>query len=283
MTIARGRHRSDSRPTTGDRTWPLWSYPRPVKAAVRERYGPAEEVVELREVEHPTPGDGEIVIRMHAASINRADFDGIQPRPKFVRLFLGLRAPRNHRLGLDVAGVVESVGTGVTRFAPGDRVFADLYPFSQGAFAEYACAPERAFAPIPDTMTFEDASTLPHSADPRDPGPSAAKRPSPGSRRQGPHRRRVRQRRPVRGPDGEGDGRRGDRRLQPGQDGLRPVARRRPRHRLHDDRLHADRRALRLDRRHRFAPSDPADPAGVATRRRLRDARRRGRARSPRR
>jgi NADPH:quinone reductase-like Zn-dependent oxidoreductase len=135
-----------------------------VKAAIRERYGPAEEVVELREVERPLPADGEVVVRVHAASINRADFDGIQPRPSFVRLFLGLRAPRNHRLGLDVAGVVDSVGTGVTRFVPGDRVFADLYPFSQGAFAEYACAPERAFAAIPDGMSFEDASTLPHSA-----------------------------------------------------------------------------------------------------------------------
>ena len=135
-----------------------------MKAAIRERYGPAEEVVELREVERPTPADGEVVIRVHAASINRADFDGIQPRPSFVRLFIGLRAPRNHRLGLDVAGVVDSVGAGVTRFTPGDRVFADLYPFSQGAFAEFACAPERAFAAIPDEMSYEDAATLPHSA-----------------------------------------------------------------------------------------------------------------------
>ena len=135
-----------------------------MKAAVRERYGPAEEVVELREVERPTPADGEVVIRVHAASINRADFDGIQPRPAFVRLFLGVRAPRNHRLGLDVAGVVDAVGAGVTRFAPGDRVYADLYPFNQGAFAEFACAPERAFATIPDAMSFEDAATLPHSA-----------------------------------------------------------------------------------------------------------------------
>ena len=134
-----------------------------MKAAVRDHYGPAGEVVELRDVDRPIPAAGEVLIRIRAASVNRADFDGIQPRPSFVRLFLGLRAPRNHRLGLDVAGVVESVGTGVTGFKPGDRVFADLYPFGQGAFAEYACAPERAFLPIPDDMSFEDASTLPHS------------------------------------------------------------------------------------------------------------------------
>jgi NADPH:quinone reductase-like Zn-dependent oxidoreductase len=135
-----------------------------MKAAIRERYGPPAEVVSLRDVERPTPADGEVVIAVRAASINRADYDGIQPRPAFVRLFLGLRAPRNPRLGIDVAGVVDAVGPGVTRFAPGDRVFADLYPFSQGAFAEYASAPERAFAAIPETMTFEEAATLPHSA-----------------------------------------------------------------------------------------------------------------------
>ena len=135
-----------------------------MKAAIRERYGPPADVVELRDVERPTPGAGEVVIAVRAASINRADFDGIQPRPAFVRLFLGLRAPRNDRLGLDVAGVVDAVGPGVTRFAPDDRVFADLYPFGQGAFAEYACAPERAFAAIPDAMSFDDAATLPHSA-----------------------------------------------------------------------------------------------------------------------
>jgi NADPH:quinone reductase-like Zn-dependent oxidoreductase len=135
-----------------------------MKAVVRERYGPPGEVVEVRDVERPTAGEDDVVVAVRAASINRADFDGIQPRPEFVRLFLGLRAPRNHRLGLDVAGVVETVGPGVSRFTPGDRVFADLYPFGQGAFAEYVSAPERAFAAIPDAMSFEDAATLPHSA-----------------------------------------------------------------------------------------------------------------------
>ncbi len=134
-----------------------------MKAAVRDRYGPPGEVVSLREVDRPRPAGDEVLIRVRAASINRADFDGIEPRPPFVRLFLGLRAPRNHRLGLDAAGVVEAIGPDVTEFAPGDRVFADLYPFGQGAFAEYACAPERAFLAIPDGMSFEDASTLPHS------------------------------------------------------------------------------------------------------------------------
>ena len=135
-----------------------------MKAAVRDRYGPPGDVVALVDLERPVPGEDQVLVRVHAASVNRADLDGITPRPAFVRLFLGLRRPRNRRLGCDVAGVVEAVGAAVTRFRPGDRVFADLYPFGQGAFAEYACARERAFQPIPDGLSFEQAATLPHSA-----------------------------------------------------------------------------------------------------------------------
>ena len=116
-----------------------------MKAAVRERYGSLD-VVELRDIDRPVPAGDQVLVRIEAASVNRADLDGIVPKPAFARLFMGLRAPRNPRIGLDAAGVVESVGPGVTRFAPGDRVFADLFPFGQGAFAEYACARERAFA-----------------------------------------------------------------------------------------------------------------------------------------
>jgi NADPH:quinone reductase-like Zn-dependent oxidoreductase len=132
-------------------------------AAVRDRYG-SPDVVELRELERPTPVDDEVLVRVRAASVNRADLDGIDPRPAFVRLFIGLRAPRNPRLGLDVAGVVERVGPGATLFRPGDEVFGDLFAFGQGAFAEYVCAPERAFAVLPASLTFEEAAALPHSA-----------------------------------------------------------------------------------------------------------------------
>ena len=134
-----------------------------MRAAIRERYGSVD-VVEVRDIDRPTAGNDEVLVRVVAASVNRADLDGLGPRPGFARLIIGVRAPRNHRLGLDVAGVVESVGPGVTRFRPGDRVFADLFLFGQGAFADYVCASERAFAPIPDLLTFEDAATLPHSA-----------------------------------------------------------------------------------------------------------------------
>lgn len=134
-----------------------------MKAAIRDRYGPPD-VVRLEDLDRPVPVDDQVLVRVQAASVNRADLDGIRPRPSFVRLFIGLRAPRNRRVGCDVAGVVEAVGSSVTQFRPGDEVFGDLFGFGQGAFAEYVCAPERAFATIPPGMTFEEAATLPHSA-----------------------------------------------------------------------------------------------------------------------
>lgn len=133
-----------------------------MQAAVRERYG-SPDVVELRELDVPVPSGDQVLVRVHAASVNRGDLDGITPRPQFVRLFMGLRAPKNPRIGLDAAGVVEAVGPAVTRFKPGDRVFGDLFNFGQGSFAEYVCTTERAFLTIPAEMSFEDAAALPHA------------------------------------------------------------------------------------------------------------------------
>ena len=135
-----------------------------MKAAYHDRYG-GPEVVEIREVDRPTPSDDQVLVRVRAASVNRADLDGLKPKPGFVRLFMGLREPRNHEVGIDAAGVVEAVGPGVTRFKPGDEVMTDLFAAGRfGAFAEYVCAREKAFAPILTGMSFEEAATLPHSA-----------------------------------------------------------------------------------------------------------------------
>jgi NADPH:quinone reductase-like Zn-dependent oxidoreductase len=135
-----------------------------MKAAFADRYG-APEVIEIREVDRPVPTDDQVLIRVRAASVNRADLDGIQPKPGFVRLFRGLRAPKEPEVGIDAAGVVEAVGPGVRRFKPGDEVMTDLFAAGQfGAFAEYVCAREKAFEPIPVGMSFEEAATLPHSA-----------------------------------------------------------------------------------------------------------------------
>lgn len=134
-----------------------------MRAATRSRYG-GPDVVTVAEVPRPVPGDGDVLVRVEAASVNRADLDLLYPYPGVTRLGLGLRRPRQPALGCDVAGVVEAVGSGVTRFRPGDRVFADLYPYGLGSFADYAVAPERAFHAIPDGMPSEDAATYPHAA-----------------------------------------------------------------------------------------------------------------------
>jgi len=134
-----------------------------LKAALRDRYG-SPDVVEVREVERPEPVDDQVLVRVRAASVNRADLDQLYPSFWLYRLIAGLRRPRSPRLGLDVAGVVEAVGQDAAILKPGDRVFGDLYSFGGGAFAEYVCAPERAFATMPDGAPFEDAATLPHSA-----------------------------------------------------------------------------------------------------------------------
>jgi len=142
-----------------------------MKAAVYERYGPPGEVVELREVPKPVPTGDQVLVRIHAASVNRADLDGLAPRPQFIRLFIGLRSPGTRQVGIDAAGVVEATGPDATTFKPGDRVYGDLFSFTTdkgtfggGAFAEYACVAQKGLRRIPDTMSFEDAATIPHSA-----------------------------------------------------------------------------------------------------------------------
>ena len=135
-----------------------------MKAARYDRYGPPE-VVQIRHVERPTVSADQVLVRVHAASVNRADLDGLKPKPGFMRAFMGLRRPRNHEVGIDAAGVVEAVGPDATEFKPGDEVMTDLFANGRfGAFAEYVCAREKALAPVPPGMSFEEAATLPHSA-----------------------------------------------------------------------------------------------------------------------
>jgi NADPH:quinone reductase-like Zn-dependent oxidoreductase len=135
-----------------------------MKIAWRDRWG-GPEVVELRDVETPVPTGDQVLVKVRAASVNRADLDWMLPKLGWIaRLFLGLRRPRRHTLGIDVAGTVESAGPEARTLKPGDRVFGDLIRFGMAAFAEYVCVPERALQLIPDGLAFEEAATLPHSA-----------------------------------------------------------------------------------------------------------------------
>ena len=132
-------------------------------AIIQPRYG-TPDVLRLEDVATPVPDKGEVLVRIRAASANRTDLESLAGRPIMYRAFMGVRAPRNQRLGLDAAGEVETVGEGVTLFKPGDRVYADLIYDGGGAFAEFACAKETAWHPIPTGLDFETASTLPASA-----------------------------------------------------------------------------------------------------------------------
>ncbi|MEA2001039.1 MAG: NAD(P)-dependent alcohol dehydrogenase [Actinomycetota bacterium] len=134
-----------------------------MKAIVRSEYG-SPDVLEFREVAKPAPNDDDVLVRVCASSVNMADVDYLLGRPKIARLGTGPRKPRNSGLGLDVAGQVETVGANVTRFQPGDEVFGDLTEHGFGAFAEYACAAESAFALKPAGMTFEEAAAVPQAA-----------------------------------------------------------------------------------------------------------------------
>src|SRR3954452_10372938 len=112
-----------------------------MKAIVQDRFG-SPDVLELREVDKPVPGDGEVLVRVRASSVQPYDWHHMRGEPYVARLMgggLGLRKPSLSILGADVAGQVEAVGGGVTEFRPGDEVFAML---RQGGFAEYVCVPE---------------------------------------------------------------------------------------------------------------------------------------------
>jgi NADPH:quinone reductase-like Zn-dependent oxidoreductase len=134
-----------------------------MKAIVRSEYG-SPDVLELKEIAKPSPSDDEVLVRVRASSVNMADVDYLLGRPKIARLGTGPRKPRNSGLGLDLAGEVEAVGKNVTGFQPGNEVFGDLTEHGFGAFAEYACAPESAFAIKPSGTTFEEAAAVPQAA-----------------------------------------------------------------------------------------------------------------------
>ncbi|MFJ3724789.1 NAD(P)-dependent alcohol dehydrogenase [Streptomyces sp. NPDC090045] len=127
-----------------------------MKAIVQDRYG-SPDVLELREVERPVPGDHQVLVRVRAAAVNARDWHLMRGDPYLARLVLGLGAPKVKVRGTDFAGVVEAVGKDVTGLRPGDEVFGE----AEGAFAEYVCAPAEAVAAMPAGLTYEQAAALP--------------------------------------------------------------------------------------------------------------------------
>jgi NADPH:quinone reductase-like Zn-dependent oxidoreductase len=127
-----------------------------MQAIVYRTYGPPH-ALRLEETEKPAPSDGQVLIRVRAASVNPYDWHFMRGEPYPLRLMTGLLKPRLTRLGADAAGEVEAVGTGVTQFKTGDAVFG----LCKGAFAEYACASATVMALKPASVTFEQAASVP--------------------------------------------------------------------------------------------------------------------------
>jgi NADPH:quinone reductase-like Zn-dependent oxidoreductase len=134
-----------------------------MKAFVHERYGPPERL-RMAEVDKPVPDAGQVLVKVLAASVNAADWHVLRGRPLFSRATLGLLRPRHKVPGVDVAGRVEAVGDEVTRFTPGDEVYANLLDHGYGGFAEYAAVPAGVTALKPAGLSFEEAAAVPMAA-----------------------------------------------------------------------------------------------------------------------
>lgn len=132
-----------------------------MKAIVYDHYG-SPDVLRLAEVEKPAPADDEVLIKIHAVSLNRSDWEGLTGKPLYA-LLGGLRRPRRQILGSDIAGIVEAAGPNHKHFKPGDEVFGDILA-RLGGFAEYVCARGNAVALKPASLSFEQAAALPQAA-----------------------------------------------------------------------------------------------------------------------
>ncbi len=132
-----------------------------MKAMIYTQYGAPLDVLRLKEVERPTPRDDEVLIKVHASSVNSAELHLIRADPFLARMSTGLLKPTKTIPGADVAGRVEAVGKDVQQFKPGDEVFGDLSGCGWGAFAEYVCANENALLLKPMNITFEQTAAVP--------------------------------------------------------------------------------------------------------------------------
>ena len=124
------------------------------------KYG-SPDVLQLKEIAKPAPTDDEVLIKVHAVSVNGSDWEGLIGKPLYARLG-GLRKPGDPILGSDIAGRVEMVGRNIQQFQPGDEVFGEI-PGYHGGFAEYVCAPEKTLARKPASLTFEEAAAIPQA------------------------------------------------------------------------------------------------------------------------
>jgi len=131
-----------------------------MKAFMSEKYGPPE-MLRMAEVEQPTPAADEVLVKVLAVSVNPADWRSMRAKPVFSRATLGLLRPKHRILGVDIAGRVETVGSDVTQFTPGDEVYANLLDHGSGGFAEYVSVPVEVMSFKPANLSFEEAAAVP--------------------------------------------------------------------------------------------------------------------------
>ncbi len=134
-----------------------------MQAVMLSQYGSPDQLT-IKDVLTPQPKNGEVLVKVHATSINDWDWSMVRGKPYIYRLLYGIRKPKITIPGTEVAGVVESTGSGANRFKIGDRVYGDLSDGTFGAFAQYVCVAESALALMPNRMTFEQAAATPHAA-----------------------------------------------------------------------------------------------------------------------
>ena len=241
-----------------------------MRAIVQDEYGEAGTSCDSRRSTGPQIGDDEVLVRVHAAGVDRGDWHLMAGLPYLIRLAgFGLRAPKNPVRGRMSPGASRRSATDVTTLQPGDEVFG----IGDGSFAEYARARADKLAPKPANLTLRAGRGRPGLRPHRAAGRARPRTRAAGT--EGADHRRVGRRRDLRRADRQGVRRRGHRRVQHGEGGPGPLARRRPRHRLHARGLRRRGSALRRDPRHRRQPLAVAAPARPHPQGDARDHRRR--------
>jgi NADPH:quinone reductase-like Zn-dependent oxidoreductase len=134
-----------------------------MRAFIYEKYGPPE-MLRMAEVEKPAPDADDVLVKVLAVSVNAADWHIMRGKPLFSRLTQGLLRPKHKILGVDIAGQVEAVGNRVTRFKPGDEVYANLLDHGYGGFAEFVSVPVDVMSLKPGNLSYEEAAAVPMAA-----------------------------------------------------------------------------------------------------------------------